>query len=160
MKCCHNGAMTEPRWLDPQEDRAWRGYRRMKALLDAQTGRDLAADAGLSEPDYDVLSNLTEVAGHSWRASELAARLLWSTSRLSHHISRMEAKGLVAREECGTDGRGAVIVLTSKGLQVIEAAAPCHVASVRRHFLDLLSRHELKALEGMAQKVVAHLDGQ
>ncbi|MFC7615154.1 hypothetical protein ACFQV2_18205 [Actinokineospora soli] len=52
--------MAEPRWLDETEDRAWRGYRRMFLLLNAQVAKELTARTGLSEPDYDVLSALSE----------------------------------------------------------------------------------------------------
>ena len=107
--------MDEPRWLDEQENRAWRGYRRMRRLLDLELARELMQDAGLSEPDYDVLSDLSETPEQRLRLSELADRMLWSRSRLSHHISRMQQRGLVSREECATDGRGSVVVLTPAG---------------------------------------------
>jgi DNA-binding MarR family transcriptional regulator len=149
--------MEAPRWLDPAEDRAWRGYRRMRALLDLQINRDLARDAGLSEPDYDVLSNLSETDGHRWRLSDLAARMLWSKSRLSHHLTRMQQRGLVTREDCPEDGRGAVVVLTQGGLRAIQAAAPDHVASVRRHLIDLLSSDQIAALGDITQTVLSHL---
>jgi DNA-binding MarR family transcriptional regulator len=147
------------RWLTPPEDRAWRGYRRMRTLLDLQLARDLAADSGLSEPDYDVLSTLSEAPGDRWRASELAARLLWSSSRLAHQVGRMERRGLVARRAVDSDGRGAEVVLTERGRAVLEAAAPAHLESVRRHLVDLLSPAEVDALSAIATKVVRHLDG-
>ena len=109
--------MAKTRWLDESEMRAWLGYRRMQLLLNARVNRDLARDSGLSEPDYDVLSNLSAAPDRRGRLSELAARMLWSQSRLSHHISRMEQRGLVAREECESDGRGSVIALTEHGLR-------------------------------------------
>lgn len=149
--------MDNPRWLDPTEDRAWRGYRRMHALLDLQIARDLARDSCLSEPDYDVLSNLSETEGHRWRLNDLAARMLWSKSRVSHHITRMEQRGLVTREECAEDARGAVVVLTPQGLAAIEEAAPDHVGSVRRHFIDLLSRQQIETLADLTETVVRHL---
>jgi len=146
--------MNEPRWLDDAEARAWRGYMRMRTLLNAQIVRDLAREAGLSGPDYDVLSNLSEAKGRRSRLGELAAHMAWSRSRLSHHITRMEQRGLVTREDCTADGRGAFVVLTDAGFRAIEAAAPGHVASVRRHFIDLLSREQLDALAEIAQTVV------
>ncbi|MGH3320276.1 MAG: MarR family winged helix-turn-helix transcriptional regulator [Streptosporangiaceae bacterium] len=149
--------MQDPRWLGEAEARAWRGYRRMCLLLDAQVARDLARDSGLSEPDYDVLSNLSESEEHRWRLSDLAARMLWSKSRLSHHITRMQQRGLVAREECVSDGRGAFVVLTDGGMRAIEAAAPDHVESVRRHLIDLLSEEQIDVLGDIAGTVVRHL---
>ncbi|MFF4876629.1 MULTISPECIES: MarR family winged helix-turn-helix transcriptional regulator [unclassified Micromonospora] len=151
--------MDEPRWLDEQEQSAWRGYRQMRRLLDLELARELMRDAGLSEPDYDVLSDLSETPDQRLRLSELADRMLWSRSRLSHHLTRMQQRGLVTREECATDGRGAVVALTAEGRRAIEAAAPGHVAAVRRHFIDLLTPDEIVALDALAHRVVDHLTG-
>ena len=151
------GRSEPPHWLDAREERAWRGYRRMSLLLDARIARDLAADSGLSEPDYDVLSVLSEASDDRCRISELADRMLWSRSRLSHHISRMEARGLVTREAHPQDGRGAVVVLAPGGRHAIEAAAPEHVASVRAHFIDRLTPAEVDALAEITRKVLEPL---
>ncbi len=153
----YDAVVADVRWLTEAEDRSWRGYRRMRLLLDAQIARDLARDSGLSEPDYDVLSTVSETEGRRWRLNELAAHMLWSKSRLSHHITRMEQRGLVRREECEDDARGAVIVLTDEGLRAIQAAAPDHVASVREHLIDLLSDRQIAALAGIADTVLRHL---
>jgi DNA-binding MarR family transcriptional regulator len=151
------GLVTETRWLEAAEERAWRGYRRMFLLLNAQLARDLATEAGLSEPDYDVLSTLSETDGHRERISTLAARMLWSQSRLSHHIARMQSRGLVTRDEVASDGRGSVVVLTTRGLQTLEAAAPGHVAAVRAHLIDRLSTDQIAALGDIAELVVTGL---
>jgi DNA-binding MarR family transcriptional regulator len=148
------------RWLNDAEMRAWLGYRRMFLLLNAAVNRDLARASGLSEPDYDVLSNLSSAPDHRGRLSELAARMLWSQSRLSHHISRMEQRGLVRREECDSDARGSVVVLTKQGLRTLEKAAPQHVESVRRHIIDVLSPDQIKALGDITETVVSHLGEQ
>jgi DNA-binding MarR family transcriptional regulator len=132
----------------------------MRTLLDLQLARDLADGSGLSEPDYDVLSTLTERPGSAqWRASELATHLLWSSSRLAHHIGRMERRGLVGRMSCPDDRRGAVITLTRQGRAVLEQAAPGHVESVRRNFIDLLTPAEVDTLAAIAEKVTARLNG-
>lgn len=149
--------MPGTRWLTPDEENAWRSFRLMKALLDQAIYRDLAATTGLSEPDYDVLSTLTEAAGHRWRASDLAARLLWSSSRLSHQVRRMEERGLVRRQDDPADGRGAFVSLTPKGLRAIKGAAPGHVDSVRRTFVDVIGERDLKRLGAIAGTVIAHL---
>ncbi len=149
--------MPEPRWLNEAEDRAWRGYRSMRALLDLQLSRDLANESGFSDADYDVLSNISETEGHRVRLSDLAARMLWSKSRLSHQITRMQQRRLVVREEHPSDGRGTVIVLTDTGWNAIRAAAPSHVASVRRHFIDQLTAQQIEALGNITESVVRHL---
>jgi DNA-binding MarR family transcriptional regulator len=131
----------------------------MRTLLDLQIARDLQHDSGLSEADYDVLSTLSENPDASWRARDLATRLLWSTSRLAHHVGRMEQRGLVARQPCADDGRGAIISLTGQGRDTLREAAPPHVDSVRRHLIGLLTAGEVAALDAIAGKVVAHLAG-
>jgi DNA-binding MarR family transcriptional regulator len=138
--------------------RAWLGYRRMRLLLDLQVSRDLAEDSGLSDADYDVLSNLSETDGHRLRLSELSAHMRWSKSRLSHHLTRMQQRGLVRRQEHPSDGRGAVIVLTGEGWRAIRSAAPKHVESVRRHFIDRLTDEQIRVLGDIADAVVGHLD--
>lgn len=144
-------------WLNDREMRAWIGYRRMRLLLDLRLGRDLAARSGLSEPDYDVLSSLSEADGRRMRLSELASHMRWSKSRLSHHITRMQQRGLVSREECADDGRGSMLTLTPKGLQAIVEAAPGHVASVREHMFDLMSEDEIEALAAFSHRIVEKL---
>ncbi len=145
----------EVRWLTEQEDLAWRGYRRMALVIGARISRDLTRDSGMSEPDYDVLSVLSESHNHRQRIRDLATRMLWSTSRLSHHITRMQQRGLVTREDCPEDKRAAVVVLTADGLRAIREAAPLHVESVRRHFIDLLTEQQLQTLAQMAAAVVS-----
>lgn len=149
--------MATPRWLTDPEDRAWRAYRRMQTVLPAALARDLATDSGLSDADYDVLSTLSEKPGHRWQLRELAARMLWSRSRLSHHIARMEDRELVERDGDPDDGRGSMIALTRHGMSVLEGAAVLHVESVRRHFVDLATPDELDVIGRVAERVVAHL---
>ena len=152
--------VASPRWLTTPQERAWRRYRRMRTLLDLQIARDLHRDSGLSEADYDVLSTLSEKPEGCWRARDLAAQLLWSTSRLAHHVGRMERRGLVARQPCADDARGALISLTEQGRATLRKAAPPHVASVRRHMMDLLTAEEVAALDTVAGKVITHLVGE
>src|SRR5688572_3173807 len=130
-----SSSQAAPHWLTAEEETAWRAYRRMRALLDLWILRDLATDAGLSDADYDVLSNLSDAEDHRWRVKDLADQMLWSESRLSHHLSRMEDRGLVRREAAAGDGRGRVVALTDEGFRLLVQAAPAHVASVRRHFI-------------------------
>lgn len=149
--------VPEPRWLTPDEDRAWRGWLTMQDLLRSQVARDLQQDCGMSDADYMVLVILSEHEEGVMRMTELAAGLKWSKSRLSHQIGRMESRGLVRRADCPSDGRGSLAVLTDDGRAEIERAAPWHVASVRRHLIDLLQPHQLQALAEIADVVVTHL---
>ena len=142
-------------WLTDDEQQAWLGYRRMTRQLEARLARDLLQDSGLSMQDYDVLSSLTDSAGNRCSAKDLGSYLLWSPSRLSHHLDRMQGRGLVTRERAA-DGRGTDITITEAGLAAIEAAAPGHVASVRQAFVDRLSGRDLAALRRLSKAV---LDG-
>jgi DNA-binding MarR family transcriptional regulator len=147
-------------WLTPAEDRAWRAWLTMSDRLRSQIARDLLVDSSLSDADYMVLVHLSEAEGRRVRMSDLADRLNWSKSRLSHQLARMQARGLVEREECPSDARGAFAVLGACGLAEIERAAPKHVASVRRHLIDLLDAEQLIQLATVAERVVDHLRNQ
>lgn len=149
--------MASARWLNREQESAWRRYRRMRTLLDLAVARDLKEDSGLSEADYDVLSTLSESPNGQWRARDFAARLLWSTSRLAHQVGRMEQRGLVERRTIDEDARGAIVALTPHGWATLRAAAPLHVASVRRNLMDLLTPAETRALDRIAGKVVDRL---
>ena len=149
--------MTDVRWLDAKEHEAWRRLLLMHLQLTATLSRELAEASGLSYQDYLVLAALTDRPGGRMRAFELGRELGWEKSRLSHHIARMVERGLVRRERCEADQRGAFVVVTKRGRKAIEAAAPGHVEGVRRHFIDLLSPTELEALSTVAGRVLEKL---
>ncbi|MEY7976999.1 MarR family winged helix-turn-helix transcriptional regulator [Streptomyces pilosus] len=140
------------RWLTADEERAWRAYRRMVIAVQARTVQDLAAH-GLSEPDYEVLSTLSERADATSTLREQAAKMGWSRSRLSRHATRMEARALIRRAPDPSDGRGCFLVLTDTGRETLQEAAPTHLASVRRHFVDRLDPEELAALGRIAERI-------
>lgn len=152
------GAMTEVRWLDEREARAWRALQAVQLRLTSQLSRELAADSELSYPDYTVLVVLTDQPDGRLRAYQLGRELGWEKSRVSHHVSRMEARGLVRRERCPSDQRGAYVVVTERGRAAIEAAAPGHVAAVRRYFVDRLTPEQLDALAEMMTTVLEGLE--
>jgi DNA-binding MarR family transcriptional regulator len=149
----------EVQWLDAREQRAWRALQMMQMRLEGELARQLAADSGLSYPDYAVLVALTDRPDGRMRVSELARELGWEKSRASHHLTRMAARGLVKKERCPSDRRGSFIVVTKRGRKEIEAAAPGHVDAVRRLFVDRLSARQLESIREVAETVLAGLDG-
>lgn len=149
--------MAAPRWLDEREQQAWRSIREMHHRLSIAVERRLVQESGLSAADYQVLVPLSESADGRLRARDLARDAGWEKSRLSHQMRRMEQRGLVEREDCPTDARGAYVRLTPAGRAAIEAAAPGHVEAVRRLFLDVLEPAELDVLAAMADRVLARL---
>jgi DNA-binding MarR family transcriptional regulator len=150
--------VTETRWLDNDEQRAWRRYLTMNAQLTARLHRQLQADSGMSLADFDVLVKLTDSADGRARVIELADSLQWEKSRLSHHLARMQRRELITREDCPDDARGAFAVLTPHGRTAIEQAAPRHVNTVRELFFDQLTAEQVKSLETSTENVLAHLE--
>jgi DNA-binding MarR family transcriptional regulator len=150
-------AVATPRWLDDRQQHVWQAYLHLNQHLYAFLEQQLVRDSGLSAADYKVLHPLSEAPGGLLRARELGAEIGWDRSRLSHHISRMEKRGLVAREECVEDGRGSMVRLTDAGRKAIEGAAPAHAESVQRYFFDLLSDEELGTLDAVFERVLANL---
>jgi len=146
------------RWLDEREQRAWRAFLRMSQELELRLGRELQAESGLSAADYAVLVPLSEAPDGRLRPYELQRILVWEQSRLSHQVSRMQKRGLVRREECTEDGRGAFIALTDDGRNAIESAAPGHVEAVRRLVFDRLTQAQVAALHQLATRVLDGLD--
>lgn len=144
-------------WLNDEELRAWRGLQLMQNQLSAALSRELLEATGLSYLDYLVLAVLTDQTAGRMRAFELGRELGWEKSRLSHHISRMFERGLVERQKCSEDRRGAHVAVTKMGRKAIESAAPGHVASVRRRFLDRLSKEQIQTLGDISETVLAGL---
>ena len=148
-----------PRWLNPREMKAWRSYiiasRRLLEALDSDlVGHDL------SMADYEVLAQLSDAPNRRMRMSELAELAMLSKSRLSHRMKVMEKAGWVRRELCSEDKRGSWAIMSDKGFKAIAAAAPCHVASVRKRFIDQLSTKEQGELAGIFSHLTEELRDQ
>jgi len=138
--------MDDVRWLDPAEQQIWRAYIDSVRLMTTVLERDLQRDSGIPHAYYEILVLLSEAPGHTVRMSELAEQSLSSRSRLSHAVARLEEAGWIERRSCPTDRRGAFAVLTDQGFAAIQAAAPAHVESVRRHLFDVLTAAQLRQL--------------
>jgi DNA-binding MarR family transcriptional regulator len=141
------------RWLDEREQRAWRGLMTMQDGLSEFIERQLRNRCGLSGADYQVLAHLSEAPEGRLRSFELGELLRWEKSRLSQHLGRMQTRGLVTRERCLTDQRGAEITITERGAELIKSAAPQHVADVRAALIDQLTATELETLAAIGDKV-------
>ena len=149
--------MTQTRWLSAEEARAWRALRTFGTPLAAALNRQLLSDSALSMADYEVLVVLSESDAGVLRAGELGRATGWEKSRLSHHIKRMEARRLVERQDCVTDGRGLLVAITDHGRQAIAEAAPGHVQAVRNYVIDMLTPAQLAILAEAGEAVAARL---
>ncbi len=145
-------------WLDDHEQRVWRSWLTATARLDAHLARRMQADGHLSMSDFAVLVSLSEAPDGRLRAFELGRALQWEKSRLSHHLTRMERRGLVCREDCGTDRRGAFVVLSASGRNAVETAAPAHLDTICRVVFDGLTGEQVAALTEIAEQVLQRLD--
>jgi DNA-binding MarR family transcriptional regulator len=146
------------RWLTEDEQQSWRGWVAASMLLPQRLNRDLQEQHGLTGTDYQILVELSEAPDRRVRMSVLADHVQLSRSRLSHQVDRMAKAGLVTREVCEQDGRGMYAVMTDLGWETIVAAAPDHVASVRRHLVDRLTPEEFEAFGRTCIKIVDGLD--
>ncbi len=132
-------------WLDAVEQQAWRSFISGSRRLMEQLDQDLKTH-GITHDDYGVLVHLSEADDDRIRMAELASLSVESRSRLSHHVGRLESRGLVRRESCPDDRRGFFAILTPEGRAIVEETAPHHVAGVRQHFLAQLSPEELAVI--------------
>lgn len=146
-------AAGESQWLDEREQRAWRGFLDMHALVNRSLATQLQRDTDLSLADYGVLVTLSEANEGELRSFAIADILQWEASRLSHQLRRMEVRGLIERRSCPEDRRGVNIAITEAGRCAIAKAAPLHVAEVRRVFIDRLDGAHLDALADAAERV-------
>ena len=129
-------------------------------LLNRRLSDALSDHAGLSDADYAVLVCLSESPTGRVRARDIGVYLGWEKSRLSHHLTRMEKRGLVERRDCLTDARGADVVVTADGRAAIETAAPQHVEDVRTWFIDALTPSQRKGLGSACAAIIARLDDE
>jgi DNA-binding MarR family transcriptional regulator len=141
----------EPAWLDEREMAAWLAFLEVSHRLDRVIEQQLKADAGLSHPQYEVLSRLESAPGSRQRMSDLADMITVSRSGLTYQINQLERAGLVRRERDPADDRGVLAVLTQAGRAALGRASPGHVRVVRDYLIDVLTPAQRAALaEGLA----------
>ncbi|WP_078896741.1 MarR family transcriptional regulator [Streptomyces sp. NRRL S-495] len=153
-----DGPEEETPWLTAREQRLWRAHLEVAKLLEYQLSRELQPH-NLAINDYEILVVLSEAPERRLRMTDLATATLQSKSRLSHQITRMENAGLVLRQECPGDRRGLYANLTEQGWETMQRVAPCHVRSVRAHFIDRLAPEQLDAMYEALAPVAEHLRG-
>ena len=150
--------MTEPRWLNADERRAWLAILSINTLLPAALDSQLHSAGKVSLFDYNVMAMLSEAEGHFLPMSELAARTSSSLSRLSHVVSNLEKRGWLERRPHPRDARVTTAHLSDDGMATLVSLAPGHVEAVRAKFLDALTDRDVNDLARIAEKIVARLD--
>ncbi|ADJ48400.1 MarR family transcriptional regulator [Amycolatopsis mediterranei S699] len=139
--------------LSDTETAAWYAYMKVHLRLEYELNRQLRADSGISLADYHVLVALTSASGGRMRVTDLAIRIGWERSRLSHHLKRMRDRGLVETGTAADDRRVTEVVLSEAGRESLRQAAPDHVGFVRQAFLDALEPGELAQLTTLLDRV-------
>jgi DNA-binding MarR family transcriptional regulator len=148
------GDMSTVLDVNEQDWQLWREFVTMHRHLSRELDRQLQRDAGISQADFSVLIVLSERPGQQLRTGELAEVLAWEKSRVSHQVSRMEARDLVERTECETDGRGTWVGLTDEGRRVLREASADHAAKIRALFFDQLLDPEKQALGAASRRIL------
>lgn len=140
--------------LDADELETWRVFQVMRRQLDLTLERRLQADAGISSADFAILASLADTPTKMLRAGRIGDLIGWEKSRVSHQLSRMEARGLIRRAECGDDARGVWIELTPDGNRAVLAALRDHTAAIRQYFFGLVDDDERTLLADISRRVI------
>jgi DNA-binding MarR family transcriptional regulator len=148
------------RWLDAEEEAAWRAIALVMHKLPWALECQLERDADLSYIEYHTLVRLSEEPNHTLRMSELALLTNQSLSRLSHLVKRLESRGLLRRETDAADGRFTNAILTDEGYARLVASAPAHVEAVRALVIDAFSVADLRQLREASERILARIDGR
>ena len=149
--------MSDTRWLDAGEQRTWRAYLNAHRLLLDAVDAQLRRDSGMPHAYYEILVRLSEEEARALRMAELAEATRMSASRLSHAIARLEEHGWVRRQDCPTDRRGQVAVLTDEGFAALAEAAPGHVSAVRGALFDALDTEQIRQLGEISETLARRL---
>ena len=151
--------MDQPRWLDDDEQHAWRRLAAVVLKLPSELEAQLQRDAGMSHFEYWVIALLSEAPDRTLQLSQLAAQANASLSRVSHVITRLEKRGWVIRRRRLDDARATLAVLTDTGWEQVVAAAPGHVDAVRRFVFDALTSDDVHELARICDAILDGIDG-
>ena len=135
----------------------WREYVETSEDIVQAMAAGLQATSGISPGDYAVLLALSEADEHRLRSSALAEGIGWERSRLSHHLGRMESRGLICRKKSGHDSRGAVVELTDEGARIFRASSAPHLRLIRQLFIEAMTPDDLEDLGRIVAKLRQHL---
>lgn len=152
--------MDEPRWLDADEQHAWRRLAAVLMRLPAELERQLQQDSGISEFEYWILAMLSEAEDRTLQLKHLAERANASPSRLSHVVRRLEERGWVERRQSQTDARVSNAVLTESGWDKVVASAPGHADAVRRYVFDAMSRRDVADISRICDVILERLEAR
>lgn len=145
------------RRLDTLEFRAWRAFLYAYATVVPTLDRELVGATGLTLNQFEILMRLRRAGERGVRMTDLASRVVLSTSAVTRAVDQLEKEGLVQRRVFEGDKRGYLAILTAAGRTHLRRATSIHVQGLREHFLTHMSRTEL---EHLVTALEAVLDGE
>ncbi|WP_028559315.1 MarR family winged helix-turn-helix transcriptional regulator [Paenibacillus pinihumi] len=139
--------------LNEEEMQLWYMWKNtFKKIMD-RVVKEMSEKTGLSEEgDFGVLVRLVDLGNGELRQQELVESMEWTKSRLSHHLTRMEQRGLVLRKPLDT-GNGVQVIITSSGKSAVDASRPIYAKAVHKHFLDQLTDQDIELITKLAERV-------
>ncbi|ACQ81794.1 transcriptional regulator, MarR family [Beutenbergia cavernae DSM 12333] len=140
--------------LSDSERETWTTYITAATRLQRAIDVDLQSRSGISASEFEILSSLWDAAEHRLRISELAARIDWERSRVSHLVKRMSGRGLLELASCDEDGRGTWVLLTREGRLVLLRALRGHVEFLRQSFFDSVEPDQREALTAVSRRIL------
>ena len=143
----------DPRKLSAAEEELFHAFYLMRRGFDRALDAQLQHDDGISISELEVLMALVRSPGRRLRVRDLAELTGWEKSRVSHQVTRMEARGLVEREDCAEDRRASWIRLSGDGRRVLVRALPKHTATIRRILFDAITPEQQNELLAIANRM-------
>jgi DNA-binding MarR family transcriptional regulator len=142
--------------MSEQHLAAWQKMQVVIEILRREVGRDLWADAQLSDSEFTILAHLAAET-NGVRPTDCARAIGWDSSRLAHQTRRLEKRGLVARSAAADDGRAVQLSITADGRRAYRASLGPHLQSAKKWFADGLTDEQVDGLEVALDALADHI---
>ncbi|CAA9345718.1 MAG: hypothetical protein AVDCRST_MAG34-1228 [uncultured Nocardioidaceae bacterium] len=146
------------RWLTEDELASWFPLAGVMLKLNPALDSQLQRDSDMTHFDYLCLAMLSEEESWTTTMSALAGRTNASLSRLSHVISKLEGRGWVCRSRSEVSRRVTLVRMTEQGYDVLVAAAPGHVETVRSLIYEGLGPDDVAHLRRLMTHVLERIE--
>jgi len=137
--------------INQEEMKIWHLWKGTFHTIFGRIVKEMSDHTGLSESDFGILDRLVLLGEGKLRQQELADSMDWDKSRLSHHLKRMEKRGLIVRSPLDTD-RGVQVEITSEGQSALDNARPFLAKAMRQHFFEQLTDQDIEVITKLAER--------
>jgi len=142
-----------PKTNEADTARLWEGLARAHNTMTAALEKDMLPGAGVPLGWFEVLNHLTRAPGGLLRFQELAKVAGITDSGASRRLDQMIKAGLIERQECPTDRRGAFAHITAKGKAAHKRAHAVYMRSLQRNLGSVLSPSEAASLRAALERL-------